>query len=203
MPASGSQCPSINGVFRPMPAFSLFAILGVAALRLRLRNRCGLGLNRNPPFLDGHYLTGCLKTSIRPSARATIGWRLGGWNARRLKKGRNGFASSFPASQPSIFRNKTHLQQPHNTASRPQARFFNSLRNRAQGRTRSCHGRLVEVLNSFLSVCNSDRMNALSSSIAWVRVSGETATPGAGLAGAGLGVLALPAGPGWTDARRF
>jgi hypothetical protein len=26
-------------------------------------------------------------------------WRLGGWNARRLKKGINGFASSFPASQ--------------------------------------------------------------------------------------------------------
>jgi hypothetical protein len=22
-----------------------------------LRNRCGLGLNRNPPFLDGHWLT--------------------------------------------------------------------------------------------------------------------------------------------------
>ena len=39
-----------------MPAFSLFAILGVAALRLRLRNRCGLGLNQNPPFLDGHQL---------------------------------------------------------------------------------------------------------------------------------------------------
>jgi hypothetical protein len=39
-----------------MPAFSLFAILGVDGLRLRLRNRCGLGLNRNPPFLDGHYL---------------------------------------------------------------------------------------------------------------------------------------------------
>ena len=38
-----------------MPAFSLFAILGVDGLRLRLRNRCGLGLNRNPPFLDGHY----------------------------------------------------------------------------------------------------------------------------------------------------
>ena len=39
-----------------MPAFSLFAILGKAALRLRLRNRCGLGVNRNPPFLAGHYL---------------------------------------------------------------------------------------------------------------------------------------------------
>ena len=52
-----TYCPSLNGVFRPMPAFSLFAILGVAALRLRLRNRCGLGLNLNPPFLDGHFLT--------------------------------------------------------------------------------------------------------------------------------------------------
>jgi hypothetical protein len=39
-----------------MPSFSLFAILGVDGLRLRLRNRCGLGLNRNPPFLDGHKL---------------------------------------------------------------------------------------------------------------------------------------------------
>jgi len=27
-----------------MPAFSLFALLGVDGLRLRLRNRCGLGL---------------------------------------------------------------------------------------------------------------------------------------------------------------
>jgi len=27
-----------------MPAFSLFALLGVEGLRLRLRNRCGLGL---------------------------------------------------------------------------------------------------------------------------------------------------------------
>jgi hypothetical protein len=40
-----------------MPAFSLFVILGGAAHRLRLRNRCGLGLNRNPPFLGGHGLT--------------------------------------------------------------------------------------------------------------------------------------------------
>jgi hypothetical protein len=48
-------CPSINGVLRPRQAFSLFAILGVAALRLRLRNRCGLGLDQNPPFLDGRY----------------------------------------------------------------------------------------------------------------------------------------------------
>jgi len=39
-----------------MPAFSLFTILGVDGLRLRLRNRCGLGLNRNPPFLDGRCL---------------------------------------------------------------------------------------------------------------------------------------------------
>jgi hypothetical protein len=49
-----SWCPSINGIFRPMPAFSLFAILDVEGLRLRVRNRCGLGLNRNLPFLDGH-----------------------------------------------------------------------------------------------------------------------------------------------------
>jgi hypothetical protein len=35
-----------------MPSFSLFAILGAASLRLRVRNRCGLGLNRNPAFLD-------------------------------------------------------------------------------------------------------------------------------------------------------
>jgi hypothetical protein len=35
-----------------MPAFSLFAIIGAGSLRLRLRGRCGLGLNRNPPFLD-------------------------------------------------------------------------------------------------------------------------------------------------------
>jgi hypothetical protein len=46
--------PINNGVLRTTPAFSLFAILGAAALRLRLRNRCGLGLNRNPPFLDEH-----------------------------------------------------------------------------------------------------------------------------------------------------
>jgi hypothetical protein len=39
-----------------MPAFSLFAILGKTALRLRLRDRCGLGLNPNPPFLDEYDL---------------------------------------------------------------------------------------------------------------------------------------------------
>ena len=53
-PVPASYCPSINGIFRPMPAFSLFAILDVEGLRLRLRNRCGLGLNRNLPLLDGH-----------------------------------------------------------------------------------------------------------------------------------------------------
>jgi hypothetical protein len=53
-----------------MPAFSLFAILGVDGLRLRLRNRCGLGLNRNPPFLDGHYLkTGRLTTGLLENAK--------------------------------------------------------------------------------------------------------------------------------------
>jgi hypothetical protein len=49
-----SECPSINGIFRSRPAFSLFAMLAVVALRLRLQNRCGLGLNRNLPFLDRH-----------------------------------------------------------------------------------------------------------------------------------------------------
>jgi hypothetical protein len=48
---------SINGIFRSRPAFSLFAILAVAPLRLRLQNRCGLGLNRNLSFLDGHWMS--------------------------------------------------------------------------------------------------------------------------------------------------
>ena len=48
-----NYCPSINGIFRPWPVFSLFAILDVALLRLRLQNRCGLGQGRNLPFLDG------------------------------------------------------------------------------------------------------------------------------------------------------
>jgi hypothetical protein len=52
--------------------------------------------------------------------------------ARRLerleaKKSRKGFASSFPASQPYSFGHKTHLQKPHNTGSRREARFFNTL----------------------------------------------------------------------------
>ena len=54
-----------------MPAFSLFAILGVAALRLRLRNRCGLGLNRNPPFLGGHYDKDGANDRRRKAAKAT------------------------------------------------------------------------------------------------------------------------------------
>jgi hypothetical protein len=49
-----------------MPAFSLFAILGVASLRLRLRNRCGLGLNRNPPFLDGHEAKTAMPPPLKP-----------------------------------------------------------------------------------------------------------------------------------------
>ncbi len=52
-----NQCPSINGIFRPGPAFSLFAVLDVALLRLRLsryRRDCGLGRGRNLPFL-GEY----------------------------------------------------------------------------------------------------------------------------------------------------
>jgi hypothetical protein len=53
--------------------------------------------------------------------------------ARRLerqeaKKGRKGFASSFPASQPSIFGPKTHLQKPHNAGSQRQTPFFNTLK---------------------------------------------------------------------------
>jgi hypothetical protein len=44
----------VKGIFRPMPAFSLFAILDIEGLRLRLRQRCGLFLNRNPQFLEGH-----------------------------------------------------------------------------------------------------------------------------------------------------
>jgi hypothetical protein len=34
--------------------FSLFAILYVALLRLRLQNRCGLGRGRNLLFLKGY-----------------------------------------------------------------------------------------------------------------------------------------------------
>jgi hypothetical protein len=37
-----------------MPAFSEFEILDGASLRLRFRKPCGLGLNRDHPFLDGH-----------------------------------------------------------------------------------------------------------------------------------------------------
>jgi hypothetical protein len=36
--------------------FSLFSILDVALLRLRLQNRFGLGQGRNLLFLDGYYL---------------------------------------------------------------------------------------------------------------------------------------------------
>ena len=34
-----------------------FIFFDVAPLRLRLRKHCGLGLNHNLPFLDGHQLT--------------------------------------------------------------------------------------------------------------------------------------------------
>jgi hypothetical protein len=61
-----------------------------------------------------------------------MGWRLGGWNARRLKKDIKGFASNFPASQPSSFGHTTHLQKPRNAGSRPEAPFFNSLLNEDQ-----------------------------------------------------------------------
>jgi hypothetical protein len=56
-----------------------------------------------------------------------MSWRLGGWNARRLRIEIKGFTSSFPASQPSIFGHTTHFQKPHNAGSRRKARFFNTL----------------------------------------------------------------------------
>jgi hypothetical protein len=55
-----------------MPAFSLFAILAVASLRLRLQNRCGLGLNRNLPFLDGHCLEVVSKLRITPAGNPGV-----------------------------------------------------------------------------------------------------------------------------------
>ncbi len=42
--------------FSPRRRSRFFAILNVVPLRLRLQKSCGLALNRNLPFLDGHYL---------------------------------------------------------------------------------------------------------------------------------------------------
>ena len=53
-----------------------------------------------------------------------MGWRLGGWNARRLK---NAEKVLLQASQPSSFRHKPHFQKPHNAGSRPEAPIFNTL----------------------------------------------------------------------------
>ena len=40
--------------FGPGLRSRFFAILEVVPLRLRLQKRCGLALNQNLPFLDGH-----------------------------------------------------------------------------------------------------------------------------------------------------
>jgi hypothetical protein len=53
-------CPSTNGIFRPRPASRSVEILDVALLRLRFQPYCGLGLNQNIPFVDGHWVS--LKT---------------------------------------------------------------------------------------------------------------------------------------------
>ncbi len=42
--------------FGPGQRSRFFAILNVVPLRLRLKKRCGLALNRNLPFPEGHYL---------------------------------------------------------------------------------------------------------------------------------------------------
>ena len=43
--------------FGPILRSRKFSILDVAALRLRSKISCGLVLNQNLPFPDGHYLT--------------------------------------------------------------------------------------------------------------------------------------------------
>jgi hypothetical protein len=91
-----------------MPAFSLFAILGVAALRLRLRNRCGLGLNRDPPFLDGHYLARVLRNKYQAVSQDDY-WL----EARRLERPeakKKAERVLLQASQLPSFEHKTHLQ---------------------------------------------------------------------------------------------
>jgi len=53
--------------FAPGQRSRSFAILGVAGLRLRLQNHCGLDLNLNLPFLDGHYVVFVFKAfSLEP-----------------------------------------------------------------------------------------------------------------------------------------
>jgi hypothetical protein len=59
MSAEDRNSPSAHpemASFGPYLRSRFFAILSVAALRLRLQKRCGLGLNRNLPFLVEHYL---------------------------------------------------------------------------------------------------------------------------------------------------
>jgi hypothetical protein len=63
----------------------------------------------------GAQLKGVLKTSARSSAKVTIGWRLEGWNARRLKKGRKGLASQLPSLLSSDIKRiyKSHATPDH------------------------------------------------------------------------------------------
>jgi hypothetical protein len=48
--------PPETASFGPGRRSRSFEILDVAQLRLRFRNRCGLGRNQNLPFLEEHHL---------------------------------------------------------------------------------------------------------------------------------------------------
>jgi hypothetical protein len=67
-------------------------------------------------------LTGCLKTSIGPSAKADIRLRLEAQN--KVRPNPTGFQLRASSFQPIACE---HLQKPHNAGSRPAARFFNTL----------------------------------------------------------------------------
>jgi hypothetical protein len=47
-------CSSKNGILQPGEVFSLFSILDIVPLRLRLQKTRNLTLNRNLAFLDEH-----------------------------------------------------------------------------------------------------------------------------------------------------
>jgi hypothetical protein len=73
-----------------------------------------------------------LKNKHQAVSEADMGWRLGGWKDRRLRKDIVVFLQasqlpSFQASQPYSFRHTTHLQKPRNAGSRLEAPFFNTL----------------------------------------------------------------------------
>jgi hypothetical protein len=85
-----TKCPSINGIFRSRPAFSLLAILGVVSLRLRLPNRCGFGLNRNLPFLVGHKLR-----FIHPGSQDSVFTAVKGNYERRGRRERGRLGNVF------------------------------------------------------------------------------------------------------------